>query len=201
MQTRELTGSPRWLTARRIGALVLVLAIPACLALVAAGCGAGAKSPSVASIGTAGSTTRPVAPPPPSGSVGQSYGDASAYSQCMRGHGLPDFPDPNSQGRLLVNIHPGSDLSPSSAQYQSANKACHDLLPNGGQQTQAQEQQDLARLVKYAQCMRSYGIPSFPDPTRANGHASLIQKGSGIDQNSPQFQNAQQACRSLSPGG
>ena len=111
-----------------------------------------------------------------------------------------DFPDPDSQGGLLVNIHPGSDLIPSSPQYQSANKACGHLLPGGGQEASAQQQQNLARFSKLARCMHSHGVPNFPDPTFSNGHASLTQKGGGIDQSSPQFRNAQQACQSLAPG-
>jgi hypothetical protein len=171
----------------------------AALTVLAAGCGGGAKSPSVASIGATGSTTTAAAPPPSSGASRQSYGDALAYSECMRANGLPDFPDPNGKGGLLVNVHPGSDLLPSSPQHQSANKACRHLLPDGGQETAAQEQQDFRRFLKYARCMRSHGIPNFPDPTLRNGGVSLT--GGGIDDRSPQFQKAQQACRSLAPGG
>lgn len=200
MQAFEST-TPRRLAARRIGALALFLAISASLALLAAGCGAGAKPPAVASIGRTDSTTTTAASPPSSGAGGQSYSNAMAYSECIRAHGLSDFPNPDSQGHLVVDVHPGSDLLPSSPQYQSANKACRHLLPNGGQQTQPQQEQDLAGFLKYARCMRSHGVPGFPDPTLTNGHASLIQKGSGIDQNSPQFQNAQQACQAFIPGG
>jgi hypothetical protein len=45
------------------------------------------------------------------------------YSQCMRAHGLPDFPDP-SAGGLSIQIHPGSDLNPRSPTFQSASKTC-----------------------------------------------------------------------------
>jgi hypothetical protein len=31
-----------------------------------------------------------------------------AYSQCMRAHGLADFPDPNSQGQIALSAGPGS---------------------------------------------------------------------------------------------
>ena len=49
----------------------------------------------------------------------------------------------------------------------------------------------------FAACMRSRGVPEFPDPGR-NGHTSL---GNGIDPSSPQFQAAQKACQSLLPSG
>jgi hypothetical protein len=180
----------------------LVAAAVAGLTVLAAGCGAGTKAPSVASIGTPGSTTTAGARPPShSASTGKSYGDEVVYSRCMRAHGLPNFPDPTGQGHLLVKAHSGGDLNPTSPQYQSANKACGDLLPNGGQGTSAQQRKDLVRFLQYAKCMRSHGIPNFPDPTLSDGGVSLILKGSGVDLNSPQFQSAQQACRSLSPGG
>ena len=51
--------------------------------------------------------------------------------------------------------------------------------------------------VAYASCMRSHGVPGFPDPG-SNGRFSL---GASIDLSSPQFQAAQRACQSLLPTG
>lgn len=51
--------------------------------------------------------------------------------------------------------------------------------------------------VAFAACMRSHGVPAFPDPG-SNGRTSL---GSGIDPSSPQFQAAQRICKSLLPSG
>ncbi|HZD67485.1 MAG TPA: hypothetical protein VFA45_00750 [Actinomycetes bacterium] len=59
---------------------------------------------------------------------------------------------------------------------------------------------DSSRLVRYAQCMREHGVPSFPDPV--NGQLQLrVTKGGPLDPASPQFQVAQQACKSLEPPG
>jgi hypothetical protein len=55
------------------------------------------------------------------------------YSQCMRAHGIADFPDPNSRGGLDISAgksHP--DLQPNNPQYIAANKACQADLPGGG---------------------------------------------------------------------
>ena len=65
---------------------------------------------------------------------------------------------------------------------------------------------DLAKMEAYAGCMRSHGVPSFPDPTPgANGRGGGFEirggPGTGLDPNSPAFQAAQQACRSLLPNG
>ena len=57
------------------------------------------------------------------------------YAQCMRAHGISDFPDPNSQGQLQVQAHPGGDLDPNNPRYQAANRACRHYqytLPGSG---------------------------------------------------------------------
>ncbi|HLJ04266.1 MAG TPA: hypothetical protein VKT31_12545 [Solirubrobacteraceae bacterium] len=43
------------------------------------------------------------------------------FSRCMRASGIPDFPDPTASG-LVMSIHPGTDLDPSSPAFQSAAK-------------------------------------------------------------------------------
>jgi hypothetical protein len=144
-----------------------------------------------------GGTRTPSASRPPD----RAARDAVAYSTCMRAHGLPDFPDPDSRGGFVIGIHPGSDLSARSPQYRSANNACGRLLLNGGREAPVQEQQDIARFLRYAACMRAHGEPQFPDPTVSGGGVDVILKGSGVDPGSPQFASAQHACRSLAPGG
>jgi hypothetical protein len=53
--------------------------------------------------------------------------------------------------------------------------------------------------LAFARCMRQHGITNFPDPG-SRGDLT-ITGGSGLDPNSPQFQSAQNACRSLLPNG
>jgi hypothetical protein len=55
------------------------------------------------------------------------------YAECMRAHGISDFPDPNGQGLLQIKAQPGSDLDPSNPRYQAANKVCQHYQPGGGQ--------------------------------------------------------------------
>jgi hypothetical protein len=52
----------------------------------------------------------------------------------------------------------------------------------------------------YAQCMRSNGVPGFPDPD-ANGRFSLSHGEGGVDQDDPTFRAAAEACRALAPSG
>jgi hypothetical protein len=126
------------------------------------------------------------------------YQKAVAYAQCMRSHGVPGFPDPDSEGNFIIQ---GPKLGGSPGAYQSADRACRRLLPNGGQMTAAQQQKALSQALKFSACMRAHGLPKFPDPVAEKGGVVLSLGGSGISPNSPQFRSAQQACRSLMPGG
>ena len=158
---------------RRAG--VLAAAIAGVALLVAACGGGGGRSPAAAG--------------PPA------FQNALAYAQCMRSHGEPGFPDPDSKGNFLnlgpVNIH--------SPQYLSASKSCGHLLPSY-KVPPAQRKQELSSALKYSACMRSHGIPSYPDPIElANGNIEL-RLGAGHG-SSPQMQAAAQACRKFLPGG
>ena len=52
-----------------------------------------------------------------------------------------------------------------------------------------------------SRCMRSHGVPNFPDPKFPSGGGVGIQlNGNGIDPNSPAFQAAQKACGSIFGG-
>jgi len=51
-----------------------------------------------------------------------------AYSKCMRANGVPDFPDPDPDGRLRGQGHePQNDPN-----YRAAAETCRDKLPGGG---------------------------------------------------------------------
>ncbi|MGA2528978.1 MAG: hypothetical protein ABSG36_07415 [Acidimicrobiales bacterium] len=171
--------------------------------LIGAACG-GSPSAGVANLGSARSTT-PTSSSQTAGSGGSAaakYKAAFAYVDCMRSHDVSKFPDPTSDGQINVDFaHGGKSGSPASSgidrmspQYISANETCHHLLP-GRAPTPAQNQQALAKELKFAQCMRSHGVSNFPDPTSA-AVVHLI----GVDQNSPQYQGAQKACEALVPG-
>jgi hypothetical protein len=57
-------------------------------------------------------------------------------------------------------------------------------------------------LNAFALCMRRHGLPTFPDP-RADGRGYHLRYGpeNRIDPRSPQFKNAEQACKRLLPNG
>lgn len=53
--------------------------------------------------------------------------------------------------------------------------------------------------LAYAKCMREHGISDFPDPEPGGGIAIEGEPGGDLDPESPQFQAAHDACKSLLP--
>jgi predicted amidohydrolase YtcJ len=124
------------------------------------------------------------------------YQKALAYSQCMRAHGEPGFPDPQSNGGVLIDA---AKDHLNGALMNSANKACQHLLPKQHQMTAAQQRQVTARVLKYVACMRAHGLTSMPDP-QVNANGIGMRLPPGMSPSSPAFQSAQQACHKLIPG-
>ena len=77
----------------------------------------------------------------------------------------------------------------------SGNSATNSSTTAAGRQTQAQTQ----ATFRFARCMRSHGVPSFPDPTtRAFKFALTPESG---NPRSPTFRSAVTACQHLLPDG
>ena len=47
-----------------------------------------------------------------------------AMAKCMRAHGMPNFPDPNSQGVFQFGPGSGSNITPNDPQFQTAMQSC-----------------------------------------------------------------------------
>ena len=183
-------------TARLVG----VLAVAAASSFLVTSCGGGSARNGVASLASGKTTTTQSSAPAVSSSSGSSEPTEAqllTYAVCMRAHGISDFPDPvpSPLGGYDFHVHisPGSDLDPHSPRYQSADKACQrDLPPGFEKMTPAQM---AANALKWSECMRANGEPNFPEP---NGQG-LIKIT--MDPNSPKFQKAEKACRSVGGGG
>jgi hypothetical protein len=184
--TTPHTGKPSRASPRR-SRLRQATAIAAALAgvvLLAAACSDGTASTTATSAAQGGSTAT-------------NNADEIPYTLCMRAHGVPNFPDPNAQGKPFTaeNLQQAG-LDPDSPEVESAMGACaHLLVPP----SPAQVAQQTAELVRYAACMRAHGLPDFPDPSiSSTGGASLGLTPGILD--SPEFQPAEQACHSADPG-
>ena len=184
---QQLVARPRWAAAMpRIAALAGV-------AVLAAACGGGS---------------------PPAGSGASSPANLAVamgkFVQCMHAHGeggiylshVPASPPP--PGSTLIVFHgfaiQGADQN--SAQFPAAMKTCQQLLPHGTPPGAAELHQEFIQGVKSAQCMRSHGYPSWPDPMQRSGYNMQPLPPASIDTSSPQFQAAARKCGvSLPPGG
>lgn len=123
---------------------------------------------------------------------GSAQETALAFSRCMRSHGVPNFPDPDSQG----NYPPQSSASAQAKHASlSAQDACKHLLARGGSAGTPQDRRDkFAFALQVAGCLRAHGYPNFPDPTVSSQGTSQDLNGAGIDTSSPQFQAVETAC-------
>jgi hypothetical protein len=119
------------------------------------------------------------------------YQKALSYAQCMRAHGEPGYPDPQSNGGFVINAQK-DHLN--GALMNSANQACQHLLPKSKPMTAAQQRQATAQALKFTACMRAHGLPNFPDPTvNANGVSFKGQQ----PMRAAQLRSAQRACQKL----
>jgi hypothetical protein len=136
-----------------------------------------------------------------------------AFANCIRSHGVPNFPDPSNTSGGGIQIQ-DSQRSGSGASakvngvavngpaFQSAMQACRSKLPNGGHPPPGGLAAVRKKALKMAACMRAHGVSNFPDPqvSSAPGGGVGVRiggPGSGIDPNSPAFKSAQQACGSI----
>jgi hypothetical protein len=124
-----------------------------------------------------------------------------ALSQCMRAHGVPNFPDPTKgpggEG-MSVNMSPGSSTLTvegvpfSGPTFQTAEKTCK-FFGGGGGPPGISESQKLAE-IRFAQCMRKHGVPNFPDPEFPSGGGIMRPDVPGLARNSPAVSHAAAVC-------
>jgi hypothetical protein len=177
-----------------MGWVAAVVGLLGCLAV--AGCGS--------TDAASGTVTDAGAP------SGKSSQQALEFSQCMRAHGVTNFPDPTGQG---IQIAPNSGVNPQSPAFQTAQTACKRYLPNDGQPPVTSAGSRAAALA-FSKCMRAHGVPDFPDPLTTSpssppaGAVAIIdlrgmafELGPGINPRSPAFQQAASDCGIRLPKG
>jgi hypothetical protein len=76
----------------------------------------------------------------------------------------------------------------------------------GGGAASAASPPTYAQEIALVGCMRSHGVPNFPDPSSSGGYSlspdgSLTGAGGSVDIDSSQAQTAYGDCRHLIPGG
>jgi len=193
-------------TVQGLGAAALAAALIA-LGVLVTGCGGNSPTGGVASLSSHASktsTTSSTAAGSPGGGEPSPGSQAVAYAACMRSHGVANFPDPKvstngNEVKVAIGVNPSITGNP---QFKSAQQACGKLLGGGGPGSGPNHQispQEQSQYLKAAACIRSHGIPNFPDPTFSGGGVHIAHQG--LNESSPTFKAAVQACESLIPGG
>jgi hypothetical protein len=130
------------MTSTRTRTIATALILLGCLALAACGStGQPSGTATGAANATAGHQTRDI-----------------EFSDCMRSHGVPNFPDPTANGLQLPQ-----GINARSPAFQSAQQACKQFLPNKGLPP-ATNPHERAAALAFARCMRAHGLSQFPDP-------------------------------------
>jgi hypothetical protein len=161
--------------------------------LVVSGCGVSGGSAGAGGTGTTGGSSKLL-----------------AISSCMRSHGISNFPDPTKSSGgdvgMSIAMTPGSPavtvagITFDGPAFTAAEKACHFAAYGSPPKlTEAQKQ----GMLKSAECMRTHGVPNFPDPT-FGPRGGVKNPSNQINPNSPAFEAAAKACRHVGvgiPGG
>lgn len=163
------------LPARSLLALVVGAAV---LALAACGTGGGQSAATQTGSG------------PGPGAIG--------FAKCMRGHGVPQFPDPGNAAPAgssisILGAHLPANTNINAPAFHSALDMCMKAFRAGHPRPPVSAAQKAAAL-KFAQCMRTHGVPHFPDPRFPPGGGIGIGEPAGVSATSPSFLHAQQMC-------
>jgi hypothetical protein len=170
-------------------------AAPARRRILAVALAAVSCAPALTACGSSGKTNTG------SGSDGEAAG--LKFADCMRSHGVPNFPDPGPGGGIQINSDSG--INSQSPAFQSAQNACSKLLPGGGPPRGPVSESRKLAMLRLAECMRKHGLSTFPDPTSAapapgtgfgiafGGPGSFIAVPQSLLQ-SPAFNQAAAAC-------
>jgi hypothetical protein len=155
------------------------------LLVAATACAAETPRTGVASVATASAS--PSAAASASAAAGDPADNGRKFAACMRENGV-DLPDPEP------GTHPMSaplkvDKS-EMKKFQETMEKCRAFMPGKGRAQLDPQQQEAVRA--FAKCLRENGI-DMPDPDPNGGFGGKLPK---IDQNSPTFKKAMQACRS-----
>ena len=109
---------------------------------------------------------------------------------------------PGDGRRMRAAVRPAIVLAPIALLAAACGSSSHNspsASSSGGHPSPAQARQ---AAVRFAGCMRSHGVSSFPDSTAPDGGPKWnFDDIPGVNPSSPSFQAAYTACKHLLPGG
>jgi hypothetical protein len=153
--------------------------------------------------GCSGGTSGAAGPSPTAMTNDQVLAIGREAAQCMRTHGIADFPDPtvDGQGRLALPDNAQAEhVKQEMAANPDAERACQPILDRlpaaarGEHSDGPVSQEDMANLLKFAQCVRQNGVPEWPDP-KPDGTFPLSGTPLATEGKSPRLRAAWQACK------
>jgi hypothetical protein len=167
-------------------------------ALMLTGCSSGTAAPPVAHLSSS------------TGSASSLTSAVHLAGECMRAHGLANFPDPAvaTDGPAAGQAILDKSLlkSYSNGVVNQALTACHSELDRAGlvgSHTATISPQEIQARLALARCIRAHGVPNFPDPNATTGE---VTPPAGLSKTSPSILAAIRACPSqaqaagLTPG-
>jgi hypothetical protein len=128
----------------------------ALISLISAGCGANAATENGSTATASTSATAGNSGTGPNKKL-TARDKAVKFAECIRAHGVRDFPDPNEKNQFEYGV------SVTPAVWTKAVDACKDLQPPGTLSAKRTPKQQSASL-RFAQCVRDHGVKDFPDP-------------------------------------
>ena len=174
---------------------VLLAGSTSALILVATGCGGSSKAPSVANLAPTTSATRTANSP-------STVPNRAILAACLTSHGFQAAV--GSAGTVansaisIAGVVVSGIADPRSPQFQAALQACRKYLPAGPPPlSQAQQAAAAKAMLAFASCMRTHGVPGFPDPNSQGLFPLAGMKG--IDPSSPLLLTAFKSCQQLEP--
>jgi hypothetical protein len=122
----------------------------------------------------------------------------------MRSRGVSNWPDPEP-GDSNTKFPSASQLGIASSELDRAERACEHLLPAGSDDEFPPDEVPLllGGMVRFSACMRSHGVPNWPDPTTdSEGRPLFALSRHGFSRGegrSPRLVATEAACQSLLP--
>jgi len=116
---------------------------------------------------------------------------ALATARCVRAHGVPDFPDPNSHG-LLTLARKGLLAH----EENTAMGICAHLLSHPRAPLTIVGRVSPRTLLRFSDCMRANGLPGYPD---LGSGMKLAPYATYIRAHLPEVRRATLACSRLLP--
>jgi len=163
-----------------------------------------AAVPGLAGCGSRGGTASPAASPSAMTDA-QVLAVGKELAQCIRDHGVPNFPDPGIENSRLT-LSEGAEDMPGVDQALESCRSIMDRIPpsalggKGDESRAPLTPEDLAKARRWARCVREHGLTEWPDP-QADGTFSLRGTSMQYEGKSERMRQVFEACQEFSVRG